>query len=73
MNEFAQNYLYKYILESNIPNICLFGEKLPLKQLREGSISELILVSSELYAEDLKILSLFLAINTSLTTIDISK
>jgi serine/threonine protein kinase len=73
MNEFAQNYLYKYILESNIPNICLFGEKLPLKLLRENRISELILVSSELYAEDLKILSLFLAINTSLTTIDISK
>jgi hypothetical protein len=73
MNDFAQNYLYKFILESNIPNLCLFGEKLPLRRLREDKITDLLLSSSGLYSEDLKALSLFLAINSSLAVIDLSK
>ena len=73
-NDFCLDYIYKFILESNIPNIRIFGTAVfPLRQLRLNLISKLELSGQTIHAEELKILSFFIKINSSLTDIDLSK
>lgn len=74
IDEFCLEYLYKFILESNIPNIKLFGDaELPIRSLRLNTITELNLSNQNIYAEELKLLSFFIRINSSLFAIDLSK
>jgi hypothetical protein len=73
-NDFCLDYIYKFILESNIPNIRIFGAAVfPLRQLRLNQITSLELSGQTIHAEELKILSFFIKINSSLTDIDLSK
>ena len=74
INEFCLDYIYKFILESNIPSIRIFGNaKFPLRDLRMNMITKLELANQNIYAEELRILSFFITINSSLTDIDLSK
>ena len=63
MNGISLSYLYKFLPESQIPNLCIFGGKLPLRELRENRIKYLELSNQNLFAEDLKALSLFIRMN----------
>ena len=74
IDEFCLEYLYKFIVESNIPNIKLFGNaKIPLRELRLNTITNLDLPNQNIHAEELKLLSFFIKINSSLVGIDLSK
>lgn len=74
LNDFCLQYIYKFLPASRIPNIQVFGKKpLPIKALKNNTITNLNLEGSELYAEDLKALSAFLSMNRSLKKLDLSK
>ena len=74
IDDFCQDYLYKFIVESNIPQIRLMGNAIfPIRALRLNNIEELILPNLNIHAEELKLLSFFIKINSSLITIDLSK
>ena len=74
INDFCLEYLYKFITESRIPNIRMFGNiGLPIRALASNSIDKLELSSQNIYAEELKLLSFFIKINTSLLEVDLSK
>jgi hypothetical protein len=60
MNHISLSYLYKFLPESAIPNLCIFGGKLPLRELRENRIKYLELDNQNLFAEDLMALSQFI-------------
>lgn len=72
ISDFALEYLFKFIYDSKIPNLQLFSGYLPLHALKHQKIGVLDLHEQELYSEDLRILSLFLEKNTSLTAINLS-
>lgn len=73
LDDFALDYLFKFVTESRIPNICLFGERLSLRALRDDQLLALSLSGAGLWAEDLKLLALFIKQNSSLTSIDLSQ
>lgn len=74
INDFCLEYLYKFVVESNIPDIRLFGtDALPLRSLRNNTIKSLLLPNQNIFAEELKLLSFFIKINQSITDIDLSK
>lgn len=74
IDEFCLEYLYKFIVESNIPQIRLLGNAVfPIRNLRENLISKLSLQNQNIHAEELKLLSFFIKINSSLEKIDLSK
>lgn len=74
IDDFCLEYIYKFILESNIPQIRIFADSgLPIRELRNNQIPELLLASKNIYAEELKLLSFFIKINESLIAIDLSK
>lgn len=74
IDEFGLEYLYKFISESNIPQMKLFGNAVfPIRSLRLNTIEELILPNQNIHAEELKLLSFFIKINSSLISIDLSK
>jgi hypothetical protein len=73
LNDFSLQYLYKFLPESNIPKIRLFGEKMPLRGLKNNTKKKVNLADKKLHAEDLKALSPFLEMNTSLKELDLSK
>ena len=74
VDEFCLEYLYKFVVESNIPQIRLLGNAVfPIRALRLNTIRKLILPNLNIHAEELKLLSFFIKINSSLVTIDLSK
>lgn len=74
IEDYGLEYLYKFIIESTIPNIRLFGEAvIPIRDLRDNKITELNLQNKMVSSEELKLLSFFIKINTSLKEIDLSK
>jgi len=74
IDDFCLEYIYKFIPESNIPNIRIFGDVgLPIRALRNSQIEELILASQNIYAEELKLLSIFIKVNKTIIAIDLSK
>jgi serine/threonine protein kinase len=72
LDDFGLEYLFKFVTESRIPNVCLFGDRLNLRALRENQLLALSLSGAGLWAEDLKLLSLFIKQNNSLTAVDLS-
>ena len=73
MNDFALEYLIKFVYDSKIPNLLIFGGSLPLFALKNNKISILDLTGQKLYSEELRILTLFLEKNESLRVINLSK
>jgi Leucine-rich repeat (LRR) protein len=73
INEFVLDYLYKFIGDSRVPNISLFCEPMPIRALKTNSLLELDLSSCDLHSEDLKLLSFFLKINSSLKALNLSR
>lgn len=73
LNDFALEYLYKYILESEIPALHLYGGMLELAAMKANTITSLEFSNKGLQAEDIKLLSMYLEINNSVTDIDLSK
>lgn len=41
VNDFTLEYLYKFVLESNIPNLRVFGGSIPLQALKSDSLTVL--------------------------------
>lgn len=72
MNDFALEYLIKFVYDSKIPNLRIFGGCLPLLALKMNEISILDLSNQKLYSEELRILTLFLEKNESLQVINLS-
>ncbi|CAG9319478.1 unnamed protein product [Blepharisma stoltei] len=72
VNDFTLEYLNKFILESRIPNIRIFGGCLPLSAIKSNRIDILDLSNQKLYTEELIVLSLFLEANTQLKVINLS-
>jgi serine/threonine protein kinase len=72
ISDFALDYLFKFVYDSKIPNLQLFSGYLPLHALKTQDITILDLHEQELFSEDLRILSLFLEKNHSLTAINLS-
>mmetsp|Transcript_26594 Transcript_26594/g.47773 ORF Transcript_26594/g.47773 Transcript_26594/m.47773 type:complete len:850 (+) Transcript_26594:141-2690(+) len=73
LNDFALEYLYKYILDSSIPALYLYGGKIELAALKANAITTLELSNKGLQAEDIKLLSMYLEVNVSVTEMDLSK
>ena len=72
MNDFALEYLIKFVFDSQIPSIRVFGGCLPLYALKHNEIPILDLSNQKLYSEELRILTLFLEKNSSLRVINLS-
>jgi serine/threonine protein kinase len=73
LTDFSLEYLNKFILESRVPNLRIFGGCLPLSALKENRIQILDLSNQKIFAEDSRILAYFLSVNSSLKVIDLSK
>lgn len=73
LTDFTLEYLNKFILESRVPNIRIFGGCLPLSALKENRIQILDLSNQRIFAEDVRVLAFFLTVNSSLKVIDLSK
>lgn len=72
INDFTLEYLNKFILESRIPNIRIFGGCLPLSALKSNKLDILDLSNQKLFTEELRILAFFLEVNTLLKVINLS-
>ena len=72
INDFTLEYLLKFIMDSRITNIRVFGGILPLYALRENKTSILDLSGQKLHSEELRLLSQFIAINQSLRILNLS-
>ena len=57
MNEFSLKYLAKFVFEHKVEKLAINGVLMPLLQIKNDSMRELILVDSGLHSEDLFILS----------------
>lgn len=72
INDFALEFLIKFVYDSKIPNLRVYGGTLPLFALKNNSIQILDLSNQKLHSEELRILTLFLEKNSSLTVINLS-
>jgi serine/threonine protein kinase len=72
INDFTLEYLIKFIYDSRIPNLRIFGGSLPLYALKHNKISILDLSNQKLYSEELRILTLYIEKNSSLKVINLS-
>jgi len=73
INKFSLKYLAKFINEHDVDRICIHGGEIPIRDIRQNKLTELNLREQGLYSEDLYILAQVLRLNSSITSINLSK
>ena len=73
LSEFSLKYFGKFVYEANIKYARINGGKLPLQMLKENSIVDLDLSKSNLYSEDIFILSMFVKNASGIKKLNLSQ